>query len=612
MCGIAGIIGKDAREERVRPMISAIAHRGPDGEGIAQLPFAAFGHRRLSIIDLSDAGHQPMTSTDGRFVITFNGELYNYRELRAELSDYPFQSHTDTEVVLAAWSKWGEKALERFLGMFAFAIADLKQETVTLVRDRLGIKPLFYTEQNGAFYFGSEIKALLAAGISSKPNESIVADYLLYGYYEHRPETFFEGILSLRGGHLLTWKNGQTTIRRWWNLPERVEPILGLSDQEYIDAFQGLLDSSLRMHLRSDVSVGVNLSSGVDSVSLLYELKRVTNPKELHVFSMGFADPAHDETKDIAALVHAEGIPFHRVEIGPQDYIDYMEETLRALDQPFGGLSTIAYLKMMKTPAKLGIKVLLEGQGVDEILAGYKYFYPPYLKDAYAQGEWGILWQAVRRAAQSRNPLHLMQASFQLSNMVSAPAIGTFQDLTSFLRTDCLRADWMTRAKKEPPVFEAPFESHLSNALYRDLTFTKLPRVLRFNDHASMASGLELRVPYLDHRIVEFAFCLPNRWKIQNGMTKVLLRKTMEGVVPDELRLRQKRPQSSPQTVWYKGALQESVLREFQSDTFKDLPFVDAKAVERAFQSFVKNPKDNNSFFFWQLINLSRWYTAHS
>lgn len=612
MCGIAGILGKDTREERVRPMVAAIAHRGPDGEGIQRFPFGVFGHRRLSIIDLSEAGRQPMSSADGRFIITFNGELYNYRELRDELSDYPFQSHTDTEVILAAWSTWGEKALERFLGMFAFAIADLKNETVTLVRDRLGIKPLFYAEQNGALYFGSEIKALLAGGIVSKPNESVIADYLLYGYYEHRPETFFDGIAALRGGHLLTWKDGHATIRRWWNLSERVEPVLGLSDREYIDAFQGLLDSSLRMHLRSDVPVGVNLSSGVDSVSLFYELKRVTDPKELHVFSMGFADPQHDETRDIEALVHAEGIPFHRVEIGPKDYLDYMDETLEALDQPFGGLSTIAYLKMMKTPAKLGVKVLLEGQGVDEILGGYKYFYPSYLKDAYERGEWKILWHAVRRAAQSRNPLHVTQAAFQLSSMVAAPAVGTFQDLTSFLRTNCLRADWMERAVKEPPVFDAPFKSHLSNALYRDVTCTKLPRVLRFNDHASMASGLELRVPYLDHRIVEFAFGLPNRWKIHDGMTKVLLRKAMDGVVPDELRLRQKRPQSSPQTVWYKKALQESVLSEFRSDAFKAMPFVDAKEAENAFRQFVNNPKDNNSFFFWQLINLSRWYTAHA
>jgi len=612
MCGIAGIIGQSPREERVRLMISAIAHRGPDGEGIAQLPFAIFGHRRLSIIDLTKAGHQPMMSADGRYSITFNGELYNYRELREELKDYPFASHTDTEVVLAAWVKWGEAALDRFLGMFAFAIADLKEETVTLVRDRLGIKPLFYAEQNGALYFGSEIKALLAGGILAKPDESVIADYLLYGYYEHRAETFFKGVSSLRGGQLLRWKNGRATIRPWWRLEEHVEPILGLNDEEYIAAFHGLLDSSLRMHLRSDVPVGLNLSSGVDSVSLFAELKRVTNPQNMHVFSMGFADPAHDETRDIKAIVQSEGVPFHRVEIGPQDYLDYMDEAIGSLDQPFGGLSTIAYLKMMQTPAQLGVKVLLEGQGVDEILGGYKYFYPAYLLDAYQAGDWNLLTRAVRRAAQSRHPLKLARAAYQLSKRARATSVGTFQDGTSFLHQECLRKDWIKQVHREPPRFAQPFDSHLSNNLYRDVTFTKLPRVLRFNDHVSMAHGLELRVPYLDHRIVEYAFCLPNRWKIHDGTTKVLLRRTMKDVVPDRLRLKQKRPQSSPQTLWYKDMLRESVLREMRSDQFHHLSFIDAKATESAFQKFVKNPRDANSFFFWQLINLSRWYEKYA
>ncbi len=609
MCGIAGILGRDAREERVRPMMSAIKHRGPDGEGSAQLPFAAFGHRRLSIIDLSDAGRQPMTSADGRYVITFNGELYNYRELREELKGYPFVSQTDTEVILAAWSKWGEGALDRFLGMFAFAIADLKEESVTIVRDRLGIKPLFYAEHRGELFFASEIKALLAAGVPSTPDESAIADYLLYGYYDHGPETFFASVKNLRGGHVLHWKNGTSTIRRWWHLPERVEPILSLRDEEYISAFRGLLDDSLRMHLRSDVPVGVNLSSGVDYVSLFYELKRVTDPKELHVFSMGFADSAHDETKDIEALVRAEGVPFHRVEIGAEDYRAYMEETMRQLDQPFGGLSTIGYLKLMKTPASAGVKVLLEGQGVDEILAGYKYFYPEQLKDARKAGEWGELWEATRRAGQGRGLFATLQGAQLVASMSrSKSSVGTFQDGTSFLRTNCLREDWVRCAQKEPPVFERPFADHLSNALYRDTMFTKLPRVMRFNDHVSMASGLELRVPYLDHRIVEYAFSLPSRWKLRDGYTKVLLREAMKGVVPDELRLRQKRPQSSPQTTWYKNELRDDVAREFRSVAFRELPFANAQTTEESFGRFVKDPTDNNSFFFWQLINLSRWY----
>ncbi|MFA6429361.1 MAG: asparagine synthase (glutamine-hydrolyzing) [Patescibacteria group bacterium] len=609
MCGIAGILSKTPDHAIAERMIRALAHRGPDGEGIMDLPMAVFAHRRLSIIDLSDAGRQPMESYDGRFVITFNGEIYNYKELRAELAGYPFRSQTDTEVILAAWETWGEACLDRFLGMFAFAIADRKEQTVTIVRDRLGIKPLYYAEQNGSLLFASEIKALFAGGVKAKPNERMLAHYLLYGYYDHTPETFYEGVRSLRGGHLMRWKEGKSEIKRWWYLPDHVAPITHLKEEEVIATFRGLLDDSLRMHLRSDVPVGINLSSGIDSLSLFFELQRIAELSKLHIFSMGFADPAFDETTDIAGLAEQAGVPFHRVEITPADEERYRDAVSTALDQPYGGLSTIGYYKLMTEPRKHGVKVLLEGQGVDEMLGGYRYFTGPLYRDYVREGRWDRIGAEVRRGAQDRAPWHLWQSAMGFVETWHKAGRTAFQDGTAFLHHECLRPEWVARAQQvETPVFEAPFASAFQNALYRDTTATKLPRVLRFNDLVSMAFGLELRVPFLDHRIVEYAFSLPDVWKMADGRTKVLLRESMKGVVPEALRTRQKRPQSSPQTLWYKTALQENVAKVLRSDALRALPMVDAVAAQKSFDAFVHDPKQNNSFFYWQLINLLQVY----
>ncbi len=568
MCGIAGILGPRADETFVKKMVAAIAHRGPDGEGIEKISSGIFGHRRLSIIDLSDAGRQPMTSGDGRFSVIFNGEIYNYKELRAELPEYPFRSETDTEVILAAWAKWGEQALERFVGIFAFAIADRNDGSVTLVRDRFGVKPLFYAEGDGSLFFASEIKALLAAGIPSRPNERAVADYLLRGIYNHTDETFFDGIRNVPPGHLLRRAaDGRVTRRRKWYLPDHVRLIENLSDEEVIGNFRALFDDSLRLHLRSDVPVGINLSSGIDSLSLFYEYKRLGELKNLSIFTMGFEDPDADESRDIERLAKQEGVPFTRVPITPKVQEEWFQKTFDALDQPFGGLSTMAYTKLMAAAHDARFKVLLEGQGVDEMLAGYAYYQKP----------------------STSGPL--------------------FQDGTSFIDTSCLDAAWVERMSVvKPAEIERPFSDDLRNAMYRDITATKLPRVLRFNDHLSMAFGIELRVPYLDHRIAEFAFSLPARWKIRDGQTKFLLRETMKGLVPEELRLKGKRPQSSPQSRWYKGPLADAIRAELRHPRVAALPFVNAEATRRAFEEFVRNPERTNSFFFWQIINLAHWF----
>jgi asparagine synthase (glutamine-hydrolysing) len=387
-----------------------------------------------------------------------------------------------------------------------------------------------------------------------------------------------------------------------------VEAVTQLADAEVVDAFQALFDSSVDMHLRSDVSVGINLSSGVDSISLFYELKRLNKLKQLSIFSMGFAEPEFDETIEIAKLAAAEHVPFHRVEIRPEVQTRLADRVVEQLDQPFGGLSSIGYYELMTAPRAAGVKVLLEGQGVDELLGGYNYFLGPLYLDYLRNRDWSRVAAEIKRLAHGGGLFSLIRATRKLLGLARNVQRPVFQDGSEFLRLSCLKPEWVNWARQTPrPVFEQPFSGALANALYRDTRYTKLPRVLRFNDHLSMAFGIELRVPYLDHRLAELAFCLPNRWKIDRGFTKALLREAMKELVPDAIRLKQKRPQSSPQTTWYKGPLRDAVLDEIRSDRFRRLPMVDAQATERAFLRFVDDPKDQNSFFFWQLINLARW-----
>ncbi len=609
MCGIAGMIGRRASEATVRTMTDRIAHRGPDGEGVFAVPGVVLGHRRLSIIDLSDAGSQPMRSADDRYTIVFNGEIYNYKELRAELAGYPFHSQTDTEVILAAWERWGQKALDRFLGMFAFAIHDAHDGSVTLVRDRLGIKPLYYAEWEGNILFASEIKAILAAGYPAREHAPAIAQYLIWGYYDHGPETFFSGIRAVPQGGIMTIGPSGSAVRRWWVLPERVQAVTGLADAENVDAFLALFADSMRMHLRSDVPIGLTLSSGVDSMSMFYQLRRSAALPQLQAFSMGFAEPEMDETVDIAAAAAREGLPMHRVEIVPADFQAYLEKTVDALDQPFGGLSTIGYMKLMERTRAEGVTVLLEGQGVDEMLGGYRYFFGPLYREYLHHGDFRRIGAELRRLAPGLAPWRILRALRLMMRDARESRAPVFQDGSPFLRPKCLRPEWVARMRRDitVPSFDRPFSSDLTNSLYRDTTATKLPRVLRFNDHASMAYGRELRVPYLDHRIVELAFSLEDRWKIERGVTKVMLREAMRGIVPEEFRTRQKRPQSSPQTIWFKAQLRDFVAAELAHPRMRRLSMIDVERTQASFRSFVDDPRDNNSFFFWQLINLARW-----
>ena len=584
-------------------MVAAQHHRGPDDHGIyvSEEGTVGLGHNRLSIIDLSQAGHQPMANHDGTLWLTFNGEIYNYIELRAELNDYPYQSRTDTEVVLAAYERWGAACVERFNGQFAFAIWDVRRQSLFCARDRLGIKPFHYAWHQGCFLFASEIKALLAAGHPAVANTTTWATYLTHGYYDHSEATFFDGIRCLKPGCTLSvTREGRLTQSSYWDLATVAAEPVHWSDDHAAEHLRALLHDAVRLRLRSDVPLGVNLSGGLDSASLMSTVDRLLQDEgEVQTFTASFADPRYDE-QDFADTVPRLTEWTRHVQRLPDAAIwDVTQTALWHQEAPFGGIATLAYHHLHRLAQEAGVKVLLEGQGVDEMLAGYAYFRPAYYLDLLVGGQGQVLREELR--AHDADTASVLASVRRLQQ---GTALNVYQDGTSHLQPQCILPE---RRAPDAPAFPTPFASHLANALYRDLRHTKLPRVLRMNDRLSMAFSRELREPYLDHRIVEFLFRLPGRQKIRQGRGKYLLRHAMAGRLPDPVRLADKRAVVTPQREWLRTLLRPQVEAVIHSKSFAERGLFDVGEVQETYQRFCDG-EGQNAFFVWQWINTEMWF----
>jgi len=560
MCGIVVATGLDAKH-LVETMCSRLSHRGPDAQGVWRSDALTMGHRRLSIIDLSDAGSQPMLSSDGRYVIVFNGEVYNYKELRAELHGYPFHSNSDTEVVIAAWAKWGEASLDRLVGMFAFALWDTQEKALVVVRDRFGVKPLVYaTLPDGNLVLASEIKALHAAGIRAEPDQTAWATYLAYGTSDHPSRTFWSGISALPAGSLLRWSPGATpTIRRWYDLSAHVGGELDQRDRNVVaEEYLELLRDSVRLRFRADVPVGINLSGGLDS-SILFGLVQAVrgSDSDIKAFSFITNDERYDELPWVRLMLEGSQHPLVPCLLRASDVPQLAKKISEAVDEPFGGIPTLAYATLFQRAREEGVIVLLDGQGLDEQWGGYDYYRPSSTPAAIVQGG-------------------------------GDPAV----------RPECLVPDLVTLATKDS--FSTPFNSRLRDLQYRDLTATKIPRALRYNDRVSMAASTELREPFLDHRLIELALRQPDDRKIADGVGKVLLRQLAKNIVPETLRTAPKRPVQTPQREWLRGELaswaNDLIETAIQTGWFNP-------AAKQAWQEY-RSGRGDNSHWVWQWLSV--------
>lgn len=552
MCGISGIINKenDCIEAKViQNMNDLIIHRGPDSEGVFFGDSFAFGHRRLSILDLSPCGHQPMNFQD-KYVITYNGEVYNYIELKDELIQhgYTFQSETDTEVILAAYDFWGEECVQKFNGMWAFAIYNKIEDLIFCSRDRFGVKPFFYSEVNNKFVFGSEIKQLLPFHEQNFANLSMLLDFLVMGLSEHTEQTFFEGVYSLQGGNNLIYdlKTHTHRVEKYYNL--KIDPSLsGLNEDEAIVKYQQALQKSVKLRLRSDVKVGTCLSGGLDSSSVASIAAKINSVETLCPFNAITAsslDPKNDETSYAEKVVKHAKLNWNVVQPSHNDFLDKIDEIVKLQDEPVGGPSIVMQYVVFKKAKETGCKVMLDGQGGDETLLGYERYYPSYLLSLSFKEMCKGFIKASDNSKLSKFSL-LAYCAYFLS--------ATLRKQRLLKRNSFIKAEYFPKVNWYFLNKLAKSYNDIFKLQKLEIFETQMPHLLRYEDRNSMAHSIEARLPFIDYQLVETALSLPNNYKINDGWTKFLLRKAIDDYLPKSITWRKNKIGfEAPADIWLK------------------------------------------------------------
>ncbi|MBV8773826.1 MAG: asparagine synthase (glutamine-hydrolyzing), partial [Deltaproteobacteria bacterium] len=580
-------------------------------------PTLVLGHRRLAIIDLSAHGHQPMSAAEGSLWITYNGELYNFVELRSELAQLgvSFQTGSDTEVVLKAYEMWGPEAVKRFVGMWAFALLDLRMRHLMLSRDRFGIKPLHYHVSPNGFAFASEIKQLLVTpGVPNRINERCVYDYLQFEAVDAGPETFFTGINKLEPGNNLfvSLDTGEVGKTCYYTPPE-FGTLQQISTADAAEQFRALLKDSVRIHLRADVPVGTCLSGGLDSSSIAMLMREVAREAGLeldrHSFSSHFDAPEADELEYTRMSIAASEVVPHFVAPTAESLLADLRKLVWHQDEPFGSTSIYAQWTVFRLIQQHGIKVVLDGQGSDEMLGGYASTMPHFLLELAGRGPaWKALWESWRWARlqgtswTSQIPYPTLRRA--LTRVLRQASVASLAD------PPWLNSEFADRYSGSSQYLanmgQHPFGpgAHFSNILYQFFFLNNLPSLLRYEDRNSMAFSVEARVPFLDHRLVEFVFSLPARLKIRNGYTKRVLRDSMAGTLPERIRMRaRKMGFATPERQWQIGPLRQLIREAIASSRLAS--FIRPEVASRHFEAVL----DSNrlSFAPWRWLNLWLW-----
>ena len=614
VCGIFGFLGKNNSQISIPRILDSLRHRGPDAAQSVRLHDAILAHTRLSILDLNNRGHQPLENAAGTAWIVFNGEIYNYLELKKQLSDYPFKTNTDTEVILAAYDRWGEDCLSHLRGMFSFAIFDQRTKTLFGAVDRFGIKPLLYCHKKDSFLFASEAKALAAAGVRLKPDDSTIRDYLALGHLYHDDRTFFAGIKSLPAAHKLRYQNGKLQVERYWSL--NPNPVPDISDNDLVDYVDQQLRESIRLHLRSDVEYGLSLSSGLDSNflrCLMEEEGWLTKP--LNCFSFCFAGTPYDECADLLEA-EVENAVFHKSIPTSQDLINNLSAFIRAQEGPVGGAGMFGLWQNMKLAHDNNIKVVLNGQGADELFLGYKHYYDLYLLDLFKREELSLL----KKELEGYNTWH------DTAYTVDSPV---FHSWLKKLNTDATQAsdgtslggcafasaEFMEAHIQETPL---PSDSHafldpVKKRAILDLQHRKMPKLLTFQDRLSMDHSVEVRVPFLDHVLFENLFSLPTNLLLKEGKGKWLMRKIARKYNDPLLRRYwnpTKKYMPTPQREWLKTELCEPIRQMITETRLHELGYIDKKTLSKEYEKYVNDPALGNSYFIWKFINLDALFNT--
>jgi asparagine synthase (glutamine-hydrolysing) len=625
MCGILGYFvlqPSSAIAQRFQRALKRLAHRGPDDHGFervqAKVGEGFLGHTRLSIIDLSRNGHQPMVSPCGRYILIFNGEIYNYRELRVELVElgFKFESNSDTEVLLAAWIAWREKCLPRLTGMFAFAIFDRIEDSLYCARDPFGIKPFFYYADQGQICFGSEIPALVELGGNAiKPNFQKSYEYLVAGRYDDSADTFFEGVHQLLPGHLMRVNLGSLVslnISEWWR--PRIEESCRLSFADAAENLRAMFLDNIRLHLRSDVRVGAALSGGLDSSAIVCAMRHVEPEMPIHTFSFVARGTSVDEEKWADIVNQHVGAVSHKVLVTPEAWVSDLDDMIRVQGEPFGSTSIYAQYRVYRLAKENGVTVTLDGQGADELLAGYD-GYPVQrvrsLIDANRHLDavrflraWGGQWpgrstsNTLKQLVSPLVPRGLRGVA--LKAVGREPVPGWLDG--AFIKGAAIRPFLY----KTDSSGDVPKGRHLMHILRESLTGKGLNALLRHGDRNSMRWSVESRVPFLTANMAEFLLSLPENYLISDGgETKHIFRAAMRGIVPDSiLDRRDKIGFQSPERDWLTAA-RPSIKKIL--DEAEEVPILNAP-VCRDVVGRMLNGQMAFSSLAWRIINYTRWY----
>jgi asparagine synthase (glutamine-hydrolysing) len=604
-------------------MRDIITHRGPDGDGLFIDGAVGLGHRRLSIVDVA-AGQQPMTNEDGTLHITFNGEIYNHADFRSELEarGHRYSTRSDTETILHLYEEHGARCVENLRGMFAFAIWDQRKRELFIARDRLGIKPLYYVHtQDGSLYFASEIKALLEArAVRPELNFQALPDYLA----NHAPsgeETLFSGVRRLLPGHTLTWRDGQINIEKYWDISFADETAESnrRSDEDYVAEWTELFRDAVRSHLMADVPLGMFLSGGIDSSAIAAVMSQmVTEP--VKTFSVAFAEREANELEYARLVARKFKTDHHEVVVSPEDFFAALPAMVWHEDEPLAHPSSVALFFVSRLAAR-HVKVVLTGEGSDELLGGYERYYKTILNLSLGGRYQRFTNEAVRRMVRARIeafPSH-SKARQKLSRtfLYRAPDIenlyfDNFAVFTRAMQQDLLAAQTKERAHSLDPytIIRACFESAdatslLDRMLYADLK-TYLHELLMKQDQMSMAASLESRVPFLDHRLVEFSARLPTRMKIRRGRTtKYVLRQSMKNVLPEEILKRPKMGFPVPVGAWFRGSFRAVIDEYVLSSRASERGIFDSGFIHRLVEGHQAGEKHDERL--WALVNFEIW-----
>ena len=571
MCGIAGILSVNPlniNQDRLQKMTDAIAHRGPDGEGffINKNGNTGFGHRRLSIIDLSNNAAQPMHYSE-RYSIIHNGEIYNYVELKEELlkKGYSFQSQSDTEVILAAYDFYKEKCLQYFDGMFAFAIWDEKDQILFCARDRFGEKPFYYTMDEEQFCFASERKSLWAAGFEKKINNPLLLNYLSIGLTETAADntiTFYQDIFSLPPSHFIKihLHTFSFTLERYFDGDKETK--IEIDENDAAEKLNELLITSVKRRLRSDVSLGTSLSGGLDSSSIVSLINELQTGNKLQTFSAIFPGFEKDESKYINTITKKFSIDNYSVEPTAESFINDFEKLCYHQEEPFSSSSIYAQYKVFELAKNHNVKVLLDGQGADETLAGYSKYIPWYLQEVLKASP-AKLRSELQYFRKNKIPFE-----WGLKNYIATyfplqiPGVLRRKEKQKIKTNADINNDFKKNFFDEQSIYK-PLVIKLNDILYFNTYQFGLEELLRVADRNSMAHGREMRLPFLNHELVMFINTLPANFKMREGFTKWILRKTMINKLPDEIVWRtDKVGYEPPQKIWMENKTMQEYLHE--------------------------------------------------